>query len=127
DGKLLAGRSRGDRVILWDARTGVERRRLCVPTDGGFGQFWKIAFSPDSRTLATPGGAGHVALWDVETGKVARKLALPGAIEGDVGTICFSADGKRLLVGGANNAYLLDTVTGQVLHRFGKGGAGSVA
>src|SRR5262249_14777620 len=99
DGKLLAGRS-SRAVILWDAGTGVERARL--PLRLGFapgGGFWKMAFSPDSGLLATPGGDGGIDLWDVRTSKVARELPLPGVAEGDVGTIRFSPDGKLLAVG----------------------------
>jgi RNA polymerase sigma factor (sigma-70 family) len=125
DGELLAGRAAGA-VILWNARTGGERTRL--PMRLGFhpAHFWRMAFSPDSRLLATPSAADRIDLWDVRTTKVTRKLPLPGAVEGDVGVIRFSPDGKLLAVGGANNAYLLDLPTGKVLHRFGRGACGSV-
>lgn len=70
-------------VIVWDAATGRERRRL----EGGS----IVAFSPDSRFIAS--AAGEVRLWEVASGK----LLLAIADEGDITDLVFSPDGKRIL------------------------------
>jgi RNA polymerase sigma factor (sigma-70 family) len=62
DGKTLAvsGHRSHSVVDVWDVATGGHRRRL--DTEGG-----RLAFSPDSRRLAS--AAATVRVWDVESGK----------------------------------------------------------
>src|ERR1700720_3831713 len=71
DGKLLA-RAGINKVDLWDVASGKELHTLKGHTE----RLFKLAFSPDGKTLASatghwgdPGGAGEVKLWDVATGK----------------------------------------------------------
>src|SRR6266403_1437322 len=56
-------------VILWDARTGQERRRLFE----GRPYFKKIAFSPDGRKLAGRDSGtnwkAQIHVWDLDTGR----------------------------------------------------------
>src|SRR5262249_31722599 len=72
DGQVLATAA-GDRTVrLWEASTGVERRRLACP-----GEVGAVAFSPDGQVLAaatTDRFAGVICLWDAATGKVLRRL-----------------------------------------------------
>jgi WD40 repeat protein/serine/threonine protein kinase len=81
---------RGD-VKLWDTRTWRVARALRG--------LHTVAFSPDSKRLATATPARGVSVCDVETGKELRRLSghhLP------VGPIAFSPDGTRLLTGAAD-------------------------
>jgi WD40 repeat protein len=76
DGKTLAvlvGRT----VLLWD----VSEMRVRAALKGHQGQVNTLAFTPDSRTLATGGHDGTVRLWDVATG---RELS---AIDWEIGAV----------------------------------------
>ncbi len=79
DGTVLA--CAGERVRLWDTRTGAVLRDLA----GGIS--WAVAFSPDGTLLAGDG------LWQVDTGERVADLPTPLAA-------AFSADGRRLAVAG---------------------------
>jgi WD40 repeat protein len=60
-----------------------------------------LAFSPDSRILASCGGqynqGGDACLWDVATGRLIR--VIPGPAQG-VAAVSFSADSKTLVTAG---------------------------
>jgi WD40 repeat protein len=60
-GEGIASASEDGTAVLWDAATGREIRRL-----DGFGlAVLSLAFSPDSRLLATGGHDGTILVWDV--------------------------------------------------------------
>jgi WD40 repeat protein len=80
-------------VIVWDAATGEEVRRL---EDEGVTAIRSVAFSPDGKQLVT-GGAGaksRLALWDVETGKALRTIAGGGSV---LYGVRYTPDGKHLV------------------------------
>jgi WD40 repeat protein len=77
------------------------------------GNTWFLAFSPDSRTIATSNADG-ITLWDADTG---RKRASWGEVRGYVGA--FSPDGRTFAVALANypgptTIALIDVDTGRV-------------
>jgi len=79
-----------------------------------------LAFSPDSRTLASCGGQynqpGDVSLWDVATGRLVHSL--PGPRQG-VGTVDFSPDGKTLVAAGMDRSVSFwDVASGRPNRRF---------
>ncbi len=85
DGKLLAvGSSIG--TWLYDANTGKELALLTTHT----GKVRSIAFSPDSKTIATVDNYHTIYLWDTTTKEHKATLV------GDVRYIYFSPDGKKL-------------------------------
>jgi RNA polymerase sigma factor (sigma-70 family) len=110
DGKVIASGQRNEGpIILWDAATGKELRRLEEQPGvrGGF------AFSPDGKQLALVKWGEWVGLWDVATGKQTRRLKIqPG------GCVTFSADGKRMAVPSSTQVVLLDAVSGKELRRL---------
>jgi WD40 repeat protein len=59
-----------------------------------------VAFSPDSRTLATGGEENTVKIWEVQTG---RELATLRGHGGDVYTVAFSPDGRWLASAGEDS------------------------
>src|SRR5262245_48617064 len=65
DGRWLASASWHE-VIIWDATTDKEIRRL-----GGFpGLIWSVAWQPDGKLLAVGGGreaVGKIELWDMSS------------------------------------------------------------
>ncbi len=88
---------------VWDARTGKEVYVL----KGHWGQVLSVAFSPDSKTLAT-GGDFCIKFWDMATGqnigtitpkKRDPKHDMPG-IGTMVYSLAWSPDGSLLAVGG---------------------------
>ena len=93
DGYQLASSS-GSGIILWD--TVSLRQRLTIT--GHLSPVSTIAFSPDSRTLASGSWDRKVRLWDTATGN--NKTTLIGHIS-DIAAVSFSPDGKTLASGGS--------------------------
>jgi WD40 repeat protein/Flp pilus assembly protein TadD len=87
DGRWLA--AAGDYVRVWDALTGQEVQTL----RGHLGWVGSLAFSPDSRRLASGGVDGSVKLWDVPTGY--EPLGFAG-FPGPVTSLAFSPNGRYL-------------------------------
>jgi WD40 repeat protein/serine/threonine protein kinase len=98
DGQRIASSSNDGFVILWNAQTG---QKLFPGFKGHEGVAQTVAFSPDSRLLATGGTdptgthppPGTVKVWDAKTGQLLRQLK--GHSNMVVG-IAFSPDGQRL-------------------------------
>src|SRR5947209_2604086 len=59
-------------------------------------EVWAVAFSPDSKTLASGANDAMVKLWDVQSGK--EKQTLSGH-KYNVASVAFSPDGKTLATG----------------------------
>jgi WD40 repeat protein len=126
DGKRLASNSMDGTVKLWDAQTGQEFPYSLK----GHG----LAFSPDGKRLAGsvrlpptfgPTGAGEVRVWDAQTGRV---LLILKEHTGNVTSVIFSPDGKRLASSGPfdNTVKVWDAQTGHLLLSL-EGGSSSVA
>ena len=104
DGRLLAFTT-GDEgtVRIVDVRSSPLKEG--TPLAKAHGSYaWAVAFSPDSKVLATAGQDGRLALWDPITAKLIRDWQLPGPAY----CLAFSADGRHLAVGNANGTlYIL--------------------
>jgi WD40 repeat protein/serine/threonine protein kinase len=117
DGKLLGLISEDSKVRLWDAVTGKEVRSLV----GHSSEVRCIAFSPDSKYLASGSGAqwikdnkvsgsAELKLWEVASGK---ELLTRRGHEGDIKTLAFSPDGRAIATGGDDGTIKLwDAKTG---------------
>ena len=126
DGNLLAGTGHNDGgVWLWDARGGNLKQEIKAheaPT--------VVAFSPDSKTLATSGYDGVLKLWDTTSGGAPRRSLVYGD-SSPVDAVAFSPDGKLVACGGAGpngEVKVWDAQTGELkfdLH--GDGVANSLA
>jgi WD40 repeat protein len=95
--KWLPSADREGSVVVWDI---VARKRHAVlaPT----GRVGALAFSPDSRTLATGSDDKSVTLWDPARRKKLRALdfGITGPSAGSVYALAFSPDGTTLAVAG---------------------------
>jgi WD40 repeat protein len=123
DGKTLLSVCSNGTVLLWDASTGKEIRRLQPPADAlsrkGNVDFGGIGLSPDGKTVIglAPDGAVHV--WDLATGKEVRRL------RGGKGFgLALSGDGKALAVGEeaekpGRQIALWDLTTGKPVRELG--------
>ncbi len=85
DGARIAAGS-GEYLRFWDAPNGVRVFE---------GDHRRVAYSPDGTRLLV-GGQDTLKLLDASTGEVLRSFA---GHSGDVTTVAFSADGKRVLAG----------------------------
>jgi WD40 repeat protein len=99
DGKYIASGSFQE-VILWDAATGELRVRFTGYAD----RVVTLAFSNDSKMLATGGGAptedGEVKVYEVPSGK--QIVDIKNSHSDVVYGVCFSPDDKMLATCGAD-------------------------
>jgi WD40 repeat protein len=107
DGKLIAAPGRDHAAadptvkiweVDWDAKTYKERHIL----RGHAGYVWKVAFSPDSRYLASGSWDSTVKIWDVKTG---RELQTLRGHAGFIYGLAFSPDGRRLASASGSTRY----------------------
>lgn len=95
-GNLLATGGGDGRVCLWDACSGRRLRDWAAHTPVSASGVLGLAFSPDSKLLASA-GPGYVQVWDPETGKRLREFT---ADPGSANSVTFSADGRTLVSAG---------------------------
>jgi WD40 repeat protein/uncharacterized caspase-like protein len=96
-------------IKLWDAATGRELRTMT----GHTANVRVIAFSPDSRLLASAGEDAMVKLWETATG---REIATLNGHSLSVNALAFSSDGKLLASGSDDgSARLWNVESGEAL------------
>jgi WD40 repeat protein len=112
DGKLLASRGNDNTVRVWELATGKQLHQF----DAGFGGRAAMTFAPNTQTLAI-GVGNSVRFFEMELGR--KVLEIIRADQSQVHALAFSADGKRLAVGGADKTlYLRDAATGKEIRHF---------
>ncbi|SRR5579883_939430 len=128
DSKVLAcgmwmwGDARSQRALyLWDIASGKELFHL---DDHQRGPHTPIAFSPDSKVLATVAidrdESSNVLMWHIETGK---ELCRHTGHREWVGSVAFSPDGKLIASGTSgtgkdSSVHLWEAATGRLIRRF---------
>src|SRR5262249_40680658 len=128
DGRWIASAHDDKTVIVWDAATGKEVRRLTDHTVS----VRPVAFSPDGKQLAAGALNGKVCVWDTTNWNLRATLQTRGWLL----SVAFSPDGRRLaaaaIVLGSQSAEVKvwDLATQQelfTLPRFHVGNVNSVA
>jgi RNA polymerase sigma factor (sigma-70 family) len=116
DGKLLATGEfspgwPAHTIRLWDVETGKEIRKI----EGHKGGIVSLAFSPDSKTLASGSADKTVRLWQAATGEELREFTNH---LGPVPFVAFDKDGTTIISAGDKIARHWETATGKELHTF---------
>lgn len=116
DSRYLAVGDFDGNLSLWDVTTGVSVRDVANAHDG-----WTLSltFTPDGQTLATGGADGRIQFWDTSALEVGgeellrtRRAAIP-AHDYWVTSLLYTADGKTLISGSADNTVRFwDTASG---------------
>jgi RNA polymerase sigma factor (sigma-70 family) len=103
DGTRIAAADLNELLWMWDA---VSLQVKFVVHTGDIFRYNCMAFSADGQWLATGGATGKVKVWDATTGHLVWDR---GAHAGDLYTVSFSRDSRRLLSGGRDGlGYLWD-------------------
>ena len=104
-----------DRVLVWDCN--AEKLMATVGRQGdqtNASEITAIALHPDGKCLALALDKGEVQLWDTATNKRRSRLL----VTGKVWAVAYSGDGRFLVTGGDDWAFVWDTKTEKLLHEF---------
>jgi WD40 repeat protein len=109
DGRIIASCGDDRTIKLWDAANGRMLRTLT----GHTAYVWDIAFSPDSRWLASSGSWDDktVRIWDVSNGEMLH--VLDGGYTNIVSSVAFSPDGRLVAAGSSDRVRLWEAATGR--------------
>jgi WD40 repeat protein len=102
--------SNAEGIHLW--QLGPPQQRYTIKHDRG--EVWNIAFSPDSRMVATAGGDGKIQLRTLE-GKLINSFQAHSTV---VWRVAFSPDGKMLASGSGDKTVKLWTLEGKLVQTF---------
>ncbi|MFN6537615.1 MAG: AAA-like domain-containing protein [Nostoc sp. EkiNYC01] len=114
DGQTIAMANVEKAVEIWKrvrVATPQESRPTPQVLKGHEAEVWEVAFSPDSRLIASVSGDGTAKLWTLD-GKLLKTLKGHTAA---VWRVAFSQDSKMVATGSGDNTVKLWTVDGKLL------------
>lgn len=109
-------------VTVWDVAT----EKVLWTSQDHTGAVRRVAFSPDSKRLATPADDKTVRVWDAFTGKHQLTITLKDE-ESGIYSAAFSPDGKLVAAGTAAAVHVWDATTGVELHTMTGNKLGSMS
>jgi WD40 repeat protein/uncharacterized caspase-like protein len=118
DGRLLAtGTYRSNTIKLWETATNRKLRDFSSSGQGSLSIAPAVAFSRDSRLIATSGGDSSVKVWDVMTGRELQSLStvqatgIQGSMMASLGVyfIGFASDNRLVTISDAIRIWDLST------------------
>uniref|UniRef100_A0A3B3SPN3 Superkiller complex protein 8 n=1 Tax=Paramormyrops kingsleyae TaxID=1676925 RepID=A0A3B3SPN3_9TELE len=110
NGAIAASSSLDAHIRLWELDTGKQIKSM----DAGPVDAWTVAFSPDSKYIATGSHLGKVNIFGVDSGKKEYSLDTRGKF---ILSIAYSPDGKYLASGAIDGIInIFDIATGKLLH-----------
>lgn len=110
-GKLVAVCERDSMIQIHNLENPSEAPRRISASD--VPAFYRAAFSPDGKLLATTDASGGASLWDVQTLNEIKKLAVR-KYKNDNTYLAFTPDARRIaLETGRDETMLADIATGQ--------------
>lgn len=123
DGNWFTAVSPGSRAIrLWDLRTGQQRH----VTTGHQSVVTSAAFSPDGQQVVTGAEDGMYQVWDFS--RRTEPQTFREARYDKISSVAWSPNGEFVLAASrTGGAVIRDSQSGQVVHRFRTGMAGSYA
>ena len=117
DGRLLATATfRSNTIKLWETATGRKLRDISSSGQNAPGIAPYIAFSRDSRLIATATADNSVKIWDVLTGREIQTLAGPqGLVVASFGVYFIGFASNNQIVTVSDAARVWDITTGREL------------
>ncbi|AQR66264.1 hypothetical protein BXU06_15330 [Aquaspirillum sp. LM1] len=113
DGQQVLTSSTDHTAKLWNRHTG----ELIHTFEGHTSLVHSCSFSPDGRMVLTSSFDGTIRLWDAQTGKQFKLLFEFGSLT-PRNQASFSPNNRTVIFAEKYTAILLDTQTGNVLHRL---------
>lgn len=131
DGTLIAAGGSGDKIKVWEAKSGrllTEKRQFTRNGYGDLRAVTTIAFSPDSKLIASSDGGsqfaftvprqpvgGTILVWEATTGREITHMQHDDEVLG----LAFSPDGKQLASASYDRtARVWDSHTGEKISSF---------
>ncbi|KAI4826052.1 hypothetical protein KUCAC02_021707 [Chaenocephalus aceratus] len=113
NGAIAASSSLDAHIRLWDLESGKQIKSMDAGPEVQL-TAWSVAFSPDSKYIATGSHHGKVNIFGVESGKKEHSLDTRGKF---ILSIAYSPDGKYLASGAIDGIInIFDIATGKLLH-----------
>ena len=110
DGKLMATGSADKSVVIWDAKTFLQLRRM----EGHGDTVCAAAFAPDGKTLYTGDSNKRIIAWNVANGEIKLKFKAYN----DVKKIAVSPDGKLIAVAADDKVLALYDQAGDIAKKL---------
>jgi len=67
---------------------------------GHAGRVWSVAIGPNGRRALSGGHDDTVRLWNIETGEELARFVWKKKVSGQIGSVAFALDGRRILAAG---------------------------
>ncbi len=118
DGRWLAAGSQTGIITVWDGTTGKETLTFQGHSGAETADWFTaiitcVAWSPDSRQLASTGDDKTFRLWDLTTGKETRRLRGHSGRESGANSVAWSPNGRRLASSSPEGVKIWDVDAGE--------------